>query len=117
MSSSFKLILVSSLFAVASLPGLALAQSSVSSSGKFEPPPPPAMQAFDPDNEPQVTIRQTQTGTETEFRIRGKLYMLKVVPTLGDPYYLVDQTGEGKFVRSDDVGPSVSPPMWVISTF
>ncbi len=86
--------------------------------GKVEPPPPPAMQAFDPSLEPQVTIRQTPAGTEQEYRIRGKLYMVKVVPQAGgEPYYLIDQQGDGKFVRADNVGPSVQPPMWVVHTF
>jgi hypothetical protein len=85
---------------------------------RVEPPPPPAMQAFDPALEPQVTILQTPRGTESEYRIRGKLYLVKVVPLAGgDPYYLLDQTGGGNFVRADNVGPSVQPPQWVISTF
>jgi hypothetical protein len=76
------------------------------------------MQAFDPSLEPQVTIHQTPRGTESEYRIRGKLYMVKVVPLAGgEAYYLLDQTGEGKFVRSDNVGPTVQPPMWVVGTF
>ncbi len=85
---------------------------------RVEPPPPPAMQAFDPALEPQVTIRQTSRGTESEYRIRGKLYLIKVVPLAGgDAYYLLDQRGDGNFVRADNVGPSVQPPMWVIGTF
>lgn len=85
---------------------------------RAEPPPPPAMQAFDPALEPLVTIRETARGTESEYRIRGKLYMIKVVPLAGgEPYYLVDQKGDGNFVRSDNVGAVVQPPMWVIRTF
>lgn len=85
---------------------------------KAEVPPPPKMQDFDPSLEPQVTIRQTERGTESEYRVRGKLYMVKVTPAAGgEPYYLLDQKGDGNFVRADNVGPTVQPPMWVISTF
>lgn len=85
---------------------------------RVEPPPPPAMQALDPALEPMVTIRETARGTESEYRIRGKLYMIKVVPLAGgEPYYLLDQRGDGNFVRADNVGATVQPPMWVIRTF
>ena len=94
------------------------ANAQMKSATRVEPPPPPAMQAFDPALEPQVTIRQTQRGTESEYRIRGKLYMVKVVPAAGgEPYYLLDQKGDGNFVRADNVGPSVQPPMWVVGSF
>lgn len=85
---------------------------------KAEVPPPPKMQDFDPSLEPQVTIRQTSRGTESEYRVRGKLYMVKVTPAAGgEPYFLVDQRGDGNFVRADNVGAITQPPMWVIKTF
>lgn len=94
------------------------ASAQMKAATQVEPPPPPAMQTFDPALEPQVTIRQTQRGTESEYRIRGKLYMVKVVPAAGgEPYYLLDQKGDGNFIRADNVGPSVQPPMWVVGSF
>ena len=113
--------MASKLLRAASVLATLLAAASVNAQMKptrVEPPPPPAMQAFDPALEPQVTIHQTARGTESEYRIRGRLYMIKVVPLAGgDAYYLVDQNGEGKFVRADNVGPSVQPPMWVVGKF
>lgn len=85
---------------------------------RAEVPPPPTIENFDPALEPQVTIRKTERGTESEYRVRGKLYMVKVTPAAGGPeYYLVDQKGDGNFVRANNVGPTVQPPMWVIGTF
>jgi len=83
-----------------------------------EPPPPPPGYELDPTLEPQVTILKRGTDTVEEYRIGGKLYMLKVTPPHGVPYFLVDQTGDGHFVRNDtDQGSLIRPPMWVIFTF
>ena len=79
------------------------------------PPPPPGMEAIDEALEPQVTIVRNDKETREEFRANGKLYMVKVTPAGGKPYYLVDHQGNGQFVEADTVGgPVVKPPMWVI---
>jgi hypothetical protein len=43
--------------------------------------------------------------------------MVKVTPKTGKPYYLVDNVGNGKFVRYDDFDTGLRPPMWVIFEF
>ena len=58
-----------------------------------------------------------ETETREEFRIKGKLYMVKVTPAVGKPYYLVDRQGDGIMV---DVGLDqrpTKPPMWVIHSW
>ena len=81
------------------------------------PPPPPGMEAFDAALEPQVTIVKNDKETREEFRANGKLYMVKVTPSHGKPYYLVDRQGDGNFVEADMVGPVTKPPMWVIHSW
>jgi len=82
-----------------------------------EPPPPPAGLA-DPALEPQVTIKKRGEDKVEEYRMNGKLYMIKVTPPHGTPYYLVDPKGDGGFVRQDIGGEkSLSVPMWVIHSF
>ena len=81
------------------------------------PPPPPGMEAFDAALEPQVTIVKTEKETREEFRVKGKLYMIKVTPAVGPAYYLVDRQGDGNFIESDIPGPTVKPPMWVIHSW
>lgn len=81
------------------------------------PPPPPGMEAFDAALEPQVTIVKNEKETREEFRANGKLYMVKVTPSHGKPYYLVDRQGDGNFVEADMVGPVTKPPMWVIHSW
>ncbi|QDF98984.1 hypothetical protein CJ010_21820 [Azoarcus sp. DD4] len=76
------------------------------------PPPPPGMTDTD---EPQVTIVKRGEDTVSEYRIRGKLYMVKVTPPHGVPYYLIDRNGDGRMVRDD--APALSVPMWVIKSW
>lgn len=82
-----------------------------------EPPPPPPGMA-DADLEPQVTIKKRGEDKVEEYRVNGKLYMIKVTPPHGTPYYLVDPKGDGGFVREEvGGGKSLSVPMWVIHSF
>ena len=81
------------------------------------PPPPPPGYEPDPALEPQVTILKRGTDTVEEYRINGKLYMIKITPAGGRPYYLVDNTGAGNFVRYDNFDSGLRPPMWVIFEF
>lgn len=81
------------------------------------PPPPPGMEAFDAALEPQVTIVQSEKETREEFRINGRLYMVKVTPAAGKPYYLIDRQGNGQFVEAEVGGPPVKPPMWLLHSW
>ncbi|MEO8332859.1 MAG: DUF2782 domain-containing protein [Gallionella sp.] len=89
---------------------------------KLEPLPPPPV--FDsgsdsgqPEDEPQVTITKQPEPVVEEYRVGGKLYMIKVVPKVGPPYYLVDDQGDGKFVRQESLDSGFRPPRWVIHRF
>jgi hypothetical protein len=85
-----------------------------------EPPPmsqtPPAAEMPADRAEPEITITTQGTERHEEYRVRGQLYMIKVTPTHGKPYYLIDNEGSGQFSRSD-FAPSVKVPMWVIKRF
>ncbi len=82
-----------------------------------EPPPPPPGLEDDDVAEPEVTIQQRGEDTVEEYRLNGQLYMIRVTPAHGVPYYLLDPTGAGNFARQDGLGGNVSPPMWVIKRF
>ena len=89
---------------------------------KLEPLPeistPPQI-PIDPKLEPEVTIKQRGADKVEEFRVNGKLYMVRVTPPGGAPYVLLDQTGGGQLIPSNGQvdARSISVPMWVISTF
>ena len=83
-------------------------------------PPPPRLDSndVDADLEPQVTIVKKKDTVVEEYRMHGKLYMIKVTPKIGPPYYLIDDRGDGEFNRHD--GPDAAnmrPPRWVIFSF
>lgn len=81
-----------------------------------EPPPPPAG-SLNESLEPQVTIIRRGEDKVEEFRMNGKLYMLKVTPPHGVAYYMLDNNGDGSWVRQDSRDSGLRVPMWVIGTF
>jgi len=81
-----------------------------------EPPPPPAG-SLNESLEPQVTITKRGEDKVEEFRMNGKLYMLRVTPPHGVSYYLLDNSGDGSWVRQDSRNSGLRVPMWVIGTF
>ena len=89
--------------------------------GNLEPlPPPPAFNAAPdgaPDDAPEVTITKETEQTVEEYRAGGKLYMIKITPKHGVPYYLVDDRGDGKFVRQESLDSGVRVPRWIIHSF
>lgn len=66
--------------------------------------PPTLAPAFglEPAIEPDVTIIERGRDVIYEYRIRGQLYMVRVAPGIGPPYYLLDTNGDGILdIRSD----------------
>lgn len=82
-----------------------------------EPPPPPPGYQPDPALEPQVTITKRGEDRVEEYRINGRLYMVKVTPPHGTPYYLVDDKGDGRLRRQEPLDSGLRVPMWVIGNF
>jgi Protein of unknown function (DUF2782) len=83
----------------------------------LEPLPPPPVMDGASDNEPEVTITKQTEQTVEEFRVGGRLYMIKITPKVGAPYYLVDDRGDGKFARQESLDSGFRPPRWVIHRF
>lgn len=71
----------------------------------------------DPSAEPQVTIVRRGEDTVEEYRLNGQLYMIKVTPRIGLPYYLMDNRGDGTFSIRENHDQRIRPPMWVIFRF
>jgi hypothetical protein len=78
-----------------------------------EPPPPPPMSV----EEPAVRIPVQEGDKVEEVRQGGRVVMLKVTPPHGKPYYLVDTTGNGNWMRRDSLDDGVRVPMWPIHTW
>jgi len=80
-----------------------------------EIPPPPGI--VDPSLEPEVSIRHRGDERIEEYRVRGRLYMIKVTPPHGRPYDLLNLRGDGRFTRMDELSPNFQVPMWMITKF
>lgn len=87
------------------------------------PAPPPLPSADDktptqgPNEpfEPEITITSKGTEIHEEYRHNGQLYMVKVTPAKGPPYYLIfDERGNS---RRSDLEPDIVAPSWVIKRF
>jgi hypothetical protein len=82
------------------------------------PEPPdrvPPTSGFDDELEPEVSIIKRDDAVVTEYRMNGQLYMIKIVPTVGPPYYLIDTTGDGALnVRRSELDPGLVVPSWMI---
>ena len=68
-------------------------------------------------DEPAVTISTQAERTVEEYRMAGRLYMIKITPKNAPPYYLIDDRGDGKFVRQESLDTGFRPPQWVIHRF
>lgn len=76
-------------------------------------PPSPTENAVPP--EPDITITHRGEERIEQYSINNRVYMLKVTPTKGAPYYLIDTTGDGSFdTRRNQLGPDVTVPQWVL---
>ena len=63
-----------------------------------EAPLPPKVQ--DEQIEPTVTIRDEEGKRIEEYSRGGQVYMVKVIPDKGVPYYYVDSDGDGRLETS-----------------
>ncbi len=75
----------------------------------------PVLAANAEDDGPDVTIIATELRTIYEYRQNGHLRMIRIVPNIGRPYYLVprDPTkGYGELDQADMLIPS-----WVLVEF
>jgi len=79
--------------------------------------PPPAGVDLDASLAPEVTISKRGEDKVEEFRVNGKLYMLRITPPHGRSYYLIDEQGSGSWVRRDGPDTGLRVPMWVIHSF
>jgi len=82
-----------------------------------EPGPPPPEVANDPELAPQITVIRRENETVEEFRVNGRLTMVKVTPLHGRPYYLIAQGTDGAFIRRDSLDTGLKIPMWLLFSF
>jgi hypothetical protein len=73
------------------------------------------LRVTDADIRPSVTLKQYDNRTVEEYSVNNHLYMLKITPSVGAPYYLVDQDGSGDMSwRRGPPGPNLQVPQWTL---
>lgn len=66
-------------------------------------------------DEPDINIIQKQDRTIQEYRVNGKLYMIKVIPTIGRPYFLMDTDGDGSLETTQhELDSGLLVPNWIL---
>lgn len=84
------------------------------------PPPPPMPETWepaagDPALEPEVTIRRAPGRTVTEYRVQGRLYMVRVDTPGAPPYYFLDTDHDGTLEAAPwALGPGFLVPHWTL---
>jgi len=119
----FRSVLACGLIVSAAL-GTAFAQSPGKSLEPLPDIPPPPKLSGVPDapgdeDGPQITIRQGDNGAKVEeFRTKGgRLYAVRVTPTIGKPYVLVDPDGDAPTTHAGEINGGVRPAQWTLFEF
>jgi len=77
------------------------------------PPPPTGLE--DEGLEPEVKIIKRRDAVIEEYRVNGRLYLVKVMPRFGPPYYLYDRDGNGSLEsRLLSLEPAPMVPNWIL---
>lgn len=62
---------------------------------------------------PEIKITRKGKQTLQEYSRNGKVYMIKVVPDIGPPYYFLDTNGDGIMdIRRSDQSQNANVNMW-----
>jgi len=81
-----------------------------------EPPPPPPM-SEGPFDEPRVQIPVQRQDKVEPIRQNGRVVAVRVTPPGGKPYYLIDTSGNGNWMRRDSLDTGLAVPMFPILEF
>jgi len=79
-----------------------------------EPPVLPDPVESGEELEPEITIIRRDDAIITEYRVNGNLYMVKIVPEFGPPYYLIDRDGDGIMEGRTSIYDDIIVPQWVL---
>ncbi len=72
---------------------------------------------LDPSLEPEITIHEGKDRMVEEYRVNGELYMLKITPRIGKPYYLLNRRSAAGTPHPGDMESGISVPMWQVYRF
>lgn len=119
----FRLVLLSALLGLAA--SIYAQEPTAPDSGSDEPaapaediaaPPPIPPKITGEEVEPSVVIRRQEDKLVEEYSINGRVYMVKITPDKGLPYYYLDEDGDGmlELQPGDDALNPVRPAYWKV---
>ncbi len=111
-----QLVILASLSALLTLQAAHAGTDASAPARATVPPPPTITEDSSAQAEPEVRIIQKGEEKIEEYRINGKLYMVKVTPAIGVPYYLIDDDGNGQMKKIDPTRRMIIP-RWVLLRF
>ena len=80
-----------------------------------EPPPPPPPVRSGEALEPDITILRSEPELVEQYSINGRVYMVKVTPKNGTPYYFIDSDGDGTLdTHRGDPRQPIEIPKWLL---
>ena len=93
---------------------LAWAQQATQPAPLPEPPQLPPQVETGQMPEPEVTIIEQEGRTLQQYSVNGQVYMIKVIPSSGPSYYLLDLDGDGFMDVRRDGPQDIFIPQWVL---
>ena len=86
---------------------------------KITPPPPPEALTKGQNIEPKVTIVKRNWATIEEYSVNGRVYAVKISPSVGPPYFMYDSDGNGSLDTRRDIMDDGPPAVnrWKILTW
>ena len=80
-----------------------------------EPPELPAQIVSGENMAPDITITRNKKAEMTEYRVNGKLYMVKISPKNAPAYYMIDSDGDGSLdERQSGLQEGMQIPQWML---
>ena len=107
-----RILILSTWFSIC---GLAWAQDAGEEPDPAAPPPIPPKVPGE-EVEPSVVISEREGERIEEYSLNGRVYMVKITPIKGPPYYYLDEDGDGQLElrESDRAMNPVRPVYWKV---
>jgi hypothetical protein len=94
--------------------GCCLLSTIVNAEQLLPVPPPPPIASPEELVGAAIRIIEQEQQTIYEYRVRGQLQMVKIVPKIGAPYYLVDANGDGLIDKADADPDTMAVQQWLL---
>jgi hypothetical protein len=107
-----RILMLAALFSISAL---AWAQDASEEPDPAAPPPIPPKVPGE-EVEPSVVITEREGERIEEYSLNGRVYMVKITPVKGPPYYYLDEDGDGQLElrESDRAMNPVRPVYWKV---